>query len=246
MARSLCGKDDDDPGGAAPRDQVTGQCREFCLLFPVADGGGEVGVFVDDDQVDGFARLAGYLAAAFGQQRVVTAVHDDLEPLESLDRGADTGSDEDFGAAAPLAELDLLAVDQDELAVGGQGAVRDDEVERVGFPAAGFAAEQHVAFGQVHVDVFAVFVNAQVDRVEHGQREHRCCGHLGYLLSESYKEGQGPGEHGSLRDPFPRVWFGFVLLVVSGCLVVLLFRMARVPFLGARLVTGNLFARRAE
>ena len=73
----------------------------------------------------------------------------------------------------PLAELDLLAVDQDELAVAGQRAVGDDEVERVGFPAAGFAAEQHVPLSQVDVDVFAVLVDAQVNRVEHGQREHR-------------------------------------------------------------------------
>ncbi len=142
------------------------------MLFAVADGGGEVGVLVDDHQVDRFAGVAGYLAPSFGQQRVVAAVHDVLQLLERVDGVADAGADEDLGAVAPLAEFDLLAVDQDEPAVGGQRAVGDDEVERVGFPAAGFAAQQHVAFGQVDVDVFAVFVDAQVHRVEHGQREH--------------------------------------------------------------------------
>ena len=43
-------------------------------------------------------------------------------------------------------------------------------------PRAGLAAEQHVAFGQVDVDVLAVFVHAQVHGVEHGERER---GHRG-------------------------------------------------------------------
>ena len=82
----------------------------------------------------------------------------------------------------PRAELDPLAVDQDQAAVAGQGAVRDDEVEGVGLAAAGLAAEQHVAFGEVDVDLVAVLVDAQVHRVEHGQREHR--------------HGDGDGGHG--------------------------------------------------
>ena len=85
----------------------------------------------------------------------------------------DGGADELVGAVPPGAELDLLAVDQDELAVAGQRAVGGDEVEGVGLAAARFAAEQHVALGEVDVDVLAVLVDAQVDRAEHGQREHR-------------------------------------------------------------------------
>ena len=53
----------------------------------------------------------------------------------------------------------------------------DDQVLGVGFPAARFAADEHVALGQVHVDLLAVLVDAQVHRVEHGQREHRCNWH---------------------------------------------------------------------
>ena len=52
-----------------------------------------------------------------------------------------------------------------------QRAVRGDQVQPGGLACAGFAAEQHVAFGQVDVDVLAVFVLAQVHRVEHGERE---------------------------------------------------------------------------
>ena len=62
------------------------------------------------------------------------------------------------------AELDLVAVDQDQAAVMRQGAVRDDELFGGGFAAAGLAADQHVAFGQVDVDGFAVLVGPRCTR----------------------------------------------------------------------------------
>ena len=58
----LGGQDDDDPGGAAACDQVAGQRGEFGLLGFGADGGGEVGVFVDDDEVDRLPGVGGDLA----------------------------------------------------------------------------------------------------------------------------------------------------------------------------------------
>ena len=95
-----------------------------------------------------------------------------LEVLEGVDGVFDGRADEHVGAVPPGAELDLLAVDEDELAVGRQRAVGGDQVEGVGLAAAGFAAEQHVPLGQVDVDLLAVLVNAQVDGVEDGEREH--------------------------------------------------------------------------
>ena len=59
------------------------------------------------------------------------------------------------GAVAPQAELDPFAVDQDQAAVGRQRAVGDDQLQRDGFAAAGFAADEHVAFGQGDVDLAA-------------------------------------------------------------------------------------------
>ena len=50
----------------------------------------------------------------------------------------------------------------------GQGAVRDDQLLGRGFAAAGLPADQHVPFGQVDVDRFAVLVAAQVHQVEVG------------------------------------------------------------------------------
>ena len=64
----LGGQDDDDPGGAAAGDQVAGQRGEFGLLGLGADGGGEVGVLVDDDEVDGLPGVGGDLPQACGQQ----------------------------------------------------------------------------------------------------------------------------------------------------------------------------------
>ena len=153
----------------ATRSRVSAAKSSRSLLG--ADGGGEVGVLVDDDQVDALAGLAGDLAPPGGGQVVIAGVHDVLEGFERVDGVFDGRADEHVGAGPPQAELDLLAVDQDELAVMGQRAVRGDQVQPGGLARAGLAAEQHVPFGQVDVDVRAVFVAAQVHGVEHGERE---------------------------------------------------------------------------
>jgi hypothetical protein len=49
--------------------------------------------------------------------------------------------------------------------------VGDDEVDAAGFACAGFPADQDVAFGEVDADVLASFVDADVNVVEHGERE---------------------------------------------------------------------------
>ena len=182
----LGGQDEDHPGSPAAGDQVAGQGGELFAFGFLADGGGVVGVLVDDHQVDVLAVVAGDLAPAGGQQPCVAAVHDLLEFGERLDGVLERGADEGVGAVAPGAELDLVAVDQDQAAVPRQGAVRDDQVLRGGLAAAGLTAQQHVALGQVDVDGFAVLVHAQVDRVEHGQREHR----------HGLEVGRGDGGHG--------------------------------------------------
>ena len=171
MGGPLGGQDDDHACRPAPGYQVAGEGGEVFAVFLDADGGGEVGVLVDDDQVDALAGLAGDLPPPGGEQIVVAGVHDGLEGLERVDGVFDGRADEHVGAGPPRAELDLLAVDQDQLAVMRQRAVRGDQVQPGGLACAGFAAEQHVAFGQVDVDVLAVFVLAQVDGVEHGERE---------------------------------------------------------------------------
>ena len=153
----------------ATRSRVS--ARELLPFLLGADGGGEVGVLVDDDEVDALAGLAGDLAAPGGGQVVIPGVHGGLEGLERGDGVFDGRADEHVGAVPPQAQLDLLAVDQDELAVIRQRAVRDNEVQSARFARAGFAAEQHVPLGQVDVDVLAVLIDAQVDGVEHGERE---------------------------------------------------------------------------
>ena len=159
---------------ARPRATRSRVRRGEVLAFLLgADGGGEVGVLVDDDQVDGLAGVAGDLAAPGGEQVVVAGVHDAPGSGERGDGVGDGRADEHVGAGPPRAQLDLLAVDQDELAVMRQRAVGGDQVQPGGFARAGFAAEQDVAFGQVDVDVLAVLVLAQVHRVEHGEREGR-------------------------------------------------------------------------
>ena len=119
----------------------------------------------------------------------------------AVDGVVDGRADEHVGAVPPGAELDLLAVDQDELAVIGQRAVRDDQVEPGGLAAAGFAAEQHVAFGQVDVDVLAVLIDAQVHRVEHGERERAGVGVVMVVcLLPGGEAGRAPGR------PVPCPW----------------------------------------
>ena len=55
MGGPLGGQDQDDPGGAAAGDEVAGQGGEVFPVGFLADGGGVVGVLVDDDEVDVFA-----------------------------------------------------------------------------------------------------------------------------------------------------------------------------------------------
>ena len=96
-----------------------------------------------------------------------------LQPVQGVDRVIDRGADEPVGAVAPQAEFDPLAVDQDQAAVGRQGAVGDDELEGDGLAAAGFAADEHVPLGQGDLDPAAQFVGAQVDRFPDRQRRDR-------------------------------------------------------------------------
>ena len=82
MRGPLGGQDEDHPGGAAAGDQVAGERGELLPFGLGADGGGEVGVLVDDDEVDVLPGVAGDLAAAGGEQVVVPVVHGLLERLE--------------------------------------------------------------------------------------------------------------------------------------------------------------------
>ena len=66
-------------------------------------------------------------------------------------------------------------------------------LQGVGLAAAGFAAEQHVPLGQVDVDVLAVLVDAQVDRAEHGQREHRHGGGVMVVMTVTSLRRRGRG-----------------------------------------------------
>ena len=142
---------------------------ELLAFLLAADGGGEVGVLVDDDQVDVLTRVGGDLAAAGGEQVLVPVVHGALELLERLDGVFDGRADEHVRAVPPRAELDLVAVDQDELAVIGQRAVRGDQVEPGGLARAGLAAEQHVPLRQVGVPP-GVLVAPATSGVAHRER----------------------------------------------------------------------------
>ena len=93
--------------------------------------------------------------------------------MQGVDRVIDRRADEPLGAVAPQAEFDALAVDQDQAAVGGQGAVGDDQLQGDGLAAAGFAADEHVPLGEGDFDAAAEFVGAQVDRVPDRQRRDR-------------------------------------------------------------------------
>ena len=128
----------------------------------LADGGGEVGVLVDDDEVDRLPRRGGDLPQPGGDEPVIPAVHQVLQPAHAVQRVIHGRADEPVGAVAPQAELDLLAVDQNEAAVAGQRAVRGDEVDRGGLAAARLAADQQVAFGQLDVRLLAELVLADV------------------------------------------------------------------------------------
>ena len=68
MGGPLGGQDDDHPRRAAAGYQVAGEGGELLPVGLGADGGGEVGVLVDDDQVDMLAGVPDDLPAAGGQQ----------------------------------------------------------------------------------------------------------------------------------------------------------------------------------
>src|SRR5204862_5374600 len=107
----LGSQDDDDACGAAAGYQVPGQRGELLAFLLGADGGGEVGVLVDDDEVDTLAVGAGDLAPPGREQGVIAGVHGGLEGLERLDGVLDGRADEPVRAGPPRAELDLLTVD---------------------------------------------------------------------------------------------------------------------------------------
>ena len=122
------------------------------------------------------------LPPVVSEQPGVAVVHDVLQALEDLDGFVEVGSDELVGDVAPHAEFDEFAVEQDESAVHGQGAVGGDAVEEAGFAAAGFSAGEDVAVDEVQVDALAELVDTDEQRVEHrqpGMRGHgrdHCCG----------------------------------------------------------------------
>jgi hypothetical protein len=57
--------------------------------------------------------------------------------VHDADRVVHGRADELVGALSPQAELDALAIDEDEFAVSGQGAMRDDQLEGDGLPPPG-------------------------------------------------------------------------------------------------------------
>ena len=118
--------------------------------------------------------VAGFdLAAAVGEQPGVAVVHHLLQPAQGDDGVVDVGADELVGDVVPHAELDVLAVEQHQAAVRGQGGVGGDDVQQAGLAAAGFACGEQVLVDDPDVDAVAEFVDADVDRVEHGQHAAR-------------------------------------------------------------------------
>src|SRR5262249_55480682 len=141
---------------------------EFLLLGGGAHGGGVVGDLVDGHQVHRPPQIRGDLAHLVVQQPAGALVDLVLQPVQGVDGLVDRGADEPFGAVAPQSELDSFAVDQDQAAVRGQGAVGDDELQGDGLAAAGFAADEHVPLGEGDLDPVAQLVGAQVHRIPDG------------------------------------------------------------------------------
>src|SRR5262249_13174209 len=115
----LGGEDDDDACRAPACDQVADEGGEVFAFGFLADGGGEVGVLVDDDEVDRLAAGGGDLWLARGWQRAGRGGREVLQPAHAIEGVGHGRADEPVGAVAPRAELDLLAVNQDEAAVAG-------------------------------------------------------------------------------------------------------------------------------
>src|SRR5262249_1372776 len=131
----LGGLDGDDARGAAAGDDVPVGGVEFLLLGGGAHGGGVVGDLVDGHQVHRPPQIRGDLAHLVVQQPAGALVDLVLQPVQGVDGLVDRGADEPFGAVAPQSELDSFAVDQDQAAVRGQGAVGDDELQGDGLAA---------------------------------------------------------------------------------------------------------------
>src|SRR5215472_13016431 len=132
----LGGLDGDDARGAASGDDVAVGGVELLLLGGGADGGGVVGDLVDGHEADRPAEIRGDLAHLVVEQPLGALVDLVLQPAQGVDGLVDGRADEPFGAVAPQAQLDPFAVDQDQAAVGGQGAVGDDQLQGDGLAAA--------------------------------------------------------------------------------------------------------------
>ena len=100
----------------------------------------------------------------------VAVVHHALEAAQGGDGVAEVGADEFVGEVVPHAELDLLAVEQHVAVFHRQGGVGGEDVQQPGFAAAGFACREQVAVDDLCVDGGAEFIDADVDRVVHGQQ----------------------------------------------------------------------------
>jgi hypothetical protein len=143
------------------------------LLGAGPGGGGVVGDLVDGDQVDREPHIRGDLALLVVEQPVGPLVDLVLKPAEGLDGVIDGRADESVGTGPPQAEFDSFAVDHHQAAIRRQGTVGDDELQGDGLAAAGFAADEHVAFGQGDLNAVAEFVGAQVDGLPDRQRRDR-------------------------------------------------------------------------
>ena len=130
-----------------------------------------------------------------------------LQPAHGVDRVIDRRADEPFGAVPPQAELDALAVDQDQAAIGGQRAVGDDQLQGDGLAAAGFPADEHVALGEGDVDLVAHFVGAQVhglpDRQRHGAGQGAVRGHHWFSFRCVVTAGRGRPPDSSVSGGVP-------------------------------------------
>src|SRR6185312_5784250 len=93
--------DTDDAGCAAAGDHVAGGGVEFLLLDRGADGGREVGHFIDGHQVEWPPEVGGDLALFHLQEQVGAFVNQALEPVHDLDRVINRGTDELVGAGGP-------------------------------------------------------------------------------------------------------------------------------------------------
>jgi hypothetical protein len=124
---------------------------------------GEVGQFLDPDQVQGQAVALGDLAGPVGEQGQVAVVQLTDEALEDLDGLLHVRADQPSGRALPDGQLDQLGVEQGEAHVRVEGAHGDQELEDVALAGARLPAEEQVALGEGDGDLGAVLVGADRD-----------------------------------------------------------------------------------